>query len=117
MDKGDLSSLPPLRDVIAKYGLRTRKALGQHFLCDLNLTRRIAECAGNIDDCTVFEIGAGPGGLTRALLETDAKKIIAIEKDPRCTEALVELAEATEGRLEIIEGDALKIDLLQLAKT
>jgi 16S rRNA (adenine1518-N6/adenine1519-N6)-dimethyltransferase len=112
----DLSSLPPLREVIARYDLMARKSLGQHFLCDLNLTRRIAECASDVKDCTVFEIGPGPGGLTRALLDTDAKKIIAIEKDRRCIEALADLVTASNKRLEVIEGDALKIDLTKLAK-
>src|ERR1700722_342341 len=116
MEKIDLSGLPPLRDVIARHGLRTRKSLGQHFLCDLNLTRRIAECAGDVKGCTVLEIGPGPGGLTRALLATEAKKIIAIEKDRRCIEALADLVEISDGRLEVIEGDALKIDLLSFAK-
>src|ERR1700722_11272856 len=116
MEKIDLSGLPPLRDVIARHGLRTRKSLGQHFLCDLNLTRKIAECAGDLKDCTVFEIGPGPGGLTRALLATDTKKIIAIEKDKRCIEALAELVVIAEGRLEVIEGDALKTDLLKLSR-
>src|ERR1700722_18239856 len=100
MEKIDLSGLPPLRDVIARHGLRTRKSLGQHFLCDLNLTRKIAANAGDLKGCTVFEIGPGPGGLTRALLETDAKKIIAVEKDVRCIAALAKLAVAGEGRLE-----------------
>jgi 16S rRNA (adenine1518-N6/adenine1519-N6)-dimethyltransferase len=116
MDKAVADRFPPLRDVIARYKLMARKALGQHFLCDLNLARKIASSAGDLADCTVFEIGPGPGGLTRALLETDAKKIIAIEKDVRCVAALAELAAASEGQLEIIEGDALRTDLLKLAK-
>jgi 16S rRNA (adenine1518-N6/adenine1519-N6)-dimethyltransferase len=107
--------LPPLRDVIAKHELMARKSLGQHFLCDLNLTRKIAMLAGNLDGCTVFEIGPGPGGLTRALLGTKAKKIIAIEKDRRCNAALQDLVEISEGRLDVIEGDALKTDLTELA--
>ncbi|MDR3425663.1 MAG: 16S rRNA (adenine(1518)-N(6)/adenine(1519)-N(6))-dimethyltransferase RsmA [Alphaproteobacteria bacterium] len=111
----DLSALPPLRDVIARYELRTRKALGQHFLCDLNLTRRIAEVAGDLSGCTVFEIGSGPGGLTRALVESDAKRVVAIEKDPRCVKALEDLVAASEGKLEVIAGDALKTDLPKLA--
>ena len=107
--------LPPIRDVIAKHDLRAKKALGQHFLCDFNLTRRIAAGAGDLAGCTVFEIGPGPGGLTRALLDTDAKKIIALEKDRRCIAALADLVDASEGRLDIIEGDALKMDLTELA--
>ena len=87
-----------------------RKALGQHFLLDLNLTARIARSAGEIDRGTVIEIGPGPGGLTRALLANGARHVIAIEKDQRCVAALAELAEAYRGRLEITEGDALAID-------
>lgn len=83
MKSSALEALPPLRDVIARYNLMARKALGQHFLCDLNITRSIAEYAGDLTGCTVFEIGPGPGGLTRALLETAAKRVIVIEKDPR----------------------------------
>ncbi len=111
----DTSSLPPLRDVIAAHGLAARKSLGQHFLCDLNLTSKIAEAAGDLGGCTVFEIGPGPGGLTRALMETAATQIIAIEKDRRCVEALAPLAVLGAGRLRIIEGDALTTDLATLA--
>ncbi len=110
------NELMPLRDVIEYYSIRTKKALGQHFLCDLNLTRKIAEQAGDLKGCTVFEIGPGPGGLTRALVETNAKKIIAVEKDKRCIAALAQLVQHAEGRLEVIEGDALDIDLTTLAK-
>ncbi|MFY9287625.1 MAG: 16S rRNA (adenine(1518)-N(6)/adenine(1519)-N(6))-dimethyltransferase RsmA [Alphaproteobacteria bacterium] len=110
-----LDALPPLRDVIARHELMARKSLGQHFLCDLNLTRSIAEEAGDLSDHTVFEIGPGPGGLTRALLSTKAKKIIAIEKDHRCIAALQEVIAASEGRLEVLEGDALKMDLTTLS--
>ena len=111
----DLSYLPPLRDVIARYDLRTRKSLGQHFLCDLNLTRRIAEAAGDLSGCAVFEIGSGPGGLTRALVESNAARVIAVEKDPRCVAALEDLVAASQGKLQIIAGDALKTDLASLA--
>lgn len=103
-------NLPPLRDVIAKYDLAAKKSLGQHFLLDLNLTGRIARSAGDLSQCTVIEIGPGPGGLTRALLAEGAKKVIAIERDRRPIEALNEIAKAYPGRLEIIEGDALEID-------
>jgi 16S rRNA (adenine1518-N6/adenine1519-N6)-dimethyltransferase len=106
-----LDTLPPLREVIARHGLKARKGLGQHFLLDLNLTRKIVEAAGDLGDCTVFEIGPGPGGLTRALVASHAKKIIAIEKDPRCVAALAELVEIARGRLGVIEGDALELDL------
>ena len=111
----DLSNLPPLRDVIARAELRTRKSLGQHFLCDMNLTRRIVEVAGDLSGMAVFEIGPGPGGLTRALLETNAVQIIAIEKDIRCIEALSDLVEAAQGKLCLIPGDALKAELPKLA--
>jgi 16S rRNA (adenine1518-N6/adenine1519-N6)-dimethyltransferase len=111
----DLTSLPPLRDVIARYELRTRKSLGQHFLCDLSLTRRIAQAAGDLLDCTLFEIGPGPGGLTRALIDTDALRVIAVEKDPRCVTALSELIAASHGKLQVITGDALTTNLVALA--
>ncbi len=105
--------LPPLREVIAKHGLTVRKSLGQHFLLDLNLTARIARAAGNLTEGTVIEVGPGPGGLTRALLDAGAH-IIAIERDQRCIGALAEVADAYPGRLEVIEGDALKMDLSTL---
>ncbi len=110
-----LDALPPLRDVIARYQLMARKALGQHFLCDLNLTQRIADYAGDLTGCTVFEIGPGPGGLTRALLGTAATKVIVIEKDERCLGALADIKAASGDRLEVIVGDALKVDLTTLA--
>ena len=104
----------PLRDVIRDYGLRADKRLGQHFLLDVNLLNRIVALAGDLKGCTVLEIGPGPGGLTRALLATDAKRIIAIERDPRCIEALGELSADAEGRLQVIAADALKVDLKTL---
>lgn len=104
-------ALPPLREVIARHGLGARKSLGQHFLLDLNLTRRIAREAGPLDGVTVIEVGPGPGGLTRALLESAARRVIAIERDSRCVTALRELAEAWPGRLEIVEDDALGVDI------
>lgn len=107
-------NLPPLREVIARHGLGARHSLGQHFLLDANLCQRIAGAAGALDSGTVIEIGPGPGGLTRALLQAGAPRVIAIEKDYRCIVALHELDEAFPGRLEIIEGDALKIDVTQL---
>jgi 16S rRNA (adenine1518-N6/adenine1519-N6)-dimethyltransferase len=103
-------ALPPLREVIARYGLGARKALGQHFLLDQNLTGRIARAADSLDHGTVFEIGPGPGGLTRSLLATGARKVIAIERDTRFLPALHDLQEAYPGRLEIVEADALEID-------
>jgi len=105
-----IDDLPPLREVIAAHGLNARKSLGQNFLLDLNLTSRIARSAGSLDDCTVLEIGPGPGGLTRALLAAGARKVVAIEKDSRCLPALAEIAARYPGRLEVIEGDALKVD-------
>jgi 16S rRNA (adenine1518-N6/adenine1519-N6)-dimethyltransferase len=102
--------LPPLREVIARHGIGARKSLGQNFILDLNLTRRIARAAGPLDDGTTIEIGPGPGGLTRALLDEGAARVIAIERDPRCLAALGELAELHAGRLTIIDGDALAID-------
>lgn len=107
-------SLPPLRAVIARHGLAARKSLGQHFLLDLNLTGRIARAAGGLSDGTIIEIGPGPGGLTRALLTHGAGRVIAIERDPRCLEALAEIAAAYPGRLEIVPGDALEIEAADL---
>jgi len=107
--------LPPLRDIIKQHGLGARRSLGQHFLLDLNLCRRIARTAGDLDGVSVFEIGPGPGGLTRALLESSAKKVICVEKDARCIAALADLGEAYPDRLQIIEADALETDLAALA--
>lgn len=108
--------LPPLRDVIARHGLAARRALGQHFLLDLNLTGRIARAAGDLGAGTTIEIGPGPGGLTRALLAHGARKVVAVELDARCVEALQELAAAYPGRLEVIAGDALAIDPTKLGE-
>jgi 16S rRNA (adenine1518-N6/adenine1519-N6)-dimethyltransferase len=108
------ASLPPLRDVIARHGLAARRALGQHFLLDLNLTRRIARAAGELGAHTVIEIGPGPGGLTRGLLAAGARRVIAIERDERCMPALAEIAAAWPGRLEVILGDALEVDAASL---
>ena len=102
--------LPPLREVIEAHGLGAKKALGQNFLFDLNLTRRIARAAGPFENRTIVEIGPGPGGLTRALLAEGAKKVIAIERDARALPALAEIAAHYPGRLQVIEGDALEID-------
>lgn len=107
--------LPPLRDVVARHGLDALKALGQNFLFDLNLTQKIARSAGSLEDHVVIEVGPGPGGLTRALLSSGAKKVIAIERDTRCLPALAEIAAHYPDRLEVIEGDALKTDLGELA--
>ena len=107
-------ALPPLREVIAALGLSARKSLGQNFILDLNLTRRIAAAAGPLDGSTVIEIGPGPGGLTRSLLAEGALRVIAIERDRRCIEALEQIAEAYSGRLEVHEADALKFDYAKL---
>src|SRR5438067_1095782 len=105
-----LRSLPPLREVIARHGLTAKKSLGQNFILDLNVTRRIARSGGPLDGVNVIEVGPGPGGLTRALLETDARRIVAIERDRRALGALQELAAVYPGRLELVEGDALALD-------
>lgn len=102
--------LPPLRDVIRACGLTAKKSLGQNFLLDLNLTRRIARAAGPLEDVTIVEIGPGPGGLTRALLLEGASHVVAIERDERCLAALHQIAAAFPGRLDIVAGDARKID-------
>ncbi|MFG1401450.1 16S rRNA (adenine(1518)-N(6)/adenine(1519)-N(6))-dimethyltransferase RsmA [Xanthobacter sediminis] len=106
-----LDDLPPLRDVIRRHDLSARKSLGQNFLLDLNLTGRIARASGPLEGVTVVEVGPGPGGLTRALLALGARKVVAIERDPRCLGALAEIAAHYPGRLEVIEGDALKVDV------
>jgi 16S rRNA (adenine1518-N6/adenine1519-N6)-dimethyltransferase len=102
--------LPPLREVIARHGIAARKSLGQNFILDLNLTRRIARAAGRLGGSTVIEIGPGPGGLTRALLAEGASRVVAIERDRRAIAALGELAAHYPGRLDLVEGDALAID-------
>jgi 16S rRNA (adenine1518-N6/adenine1519-N6)-dimethyltransferase len=107
--------LPPLREVVAAHGLDARKSLGQNFLFDLNLTRRIARAAGPLEGVVVIEVGPGPGGLTRALLAEGAKKVIAIERDERCLAALAEIAAHWPGRLETISGDALEVPLAEVA--
>jgi 16S rRNA (adenine1518-N6/adenine1519-N6)-dimethyltransferase len=106
--------LPPLREVIAKYDLAARRALGQNFLLDLNLTAKIARAAGDLTTGTTIEIGPGPGGLTRALLGHGTRELIAIERDARCLGALAEIAAAYPGRLTVIEGDALAVDCAKL---
>jgi 16S rRNA (adenine1518-N6/adenine1519-N6)-dimethyltransferase len=105
-----IDGLPPLRDVIQRHGLDAKKSLGQNFLFDLNLTQKIARTAGPLDGVTVIEVGPGPGGLTRAILSLGAKKVIAVERDSRCLPVLAEIEAHYPGRLEVIEGDALKTD-------
>ncbi|MGH6857884.1 MAG: 16S rRNA (adenine(1518)-N(6)/adenine(1519)-N(6))-dimethyltransferase RsmA [Methylocella sp.] len=109
-----LEGLPPLREVTAAHGLLAKKSLGQNFLFDLNLTRRIARAAGPLTNATIVEIGPGPGGLTRALLAEGARKIIAVERDSRCIPVLCEIANHYPGRLDIIEGDALETNFAGL---
>ncbi|PYE28609.1 dimethyladenosine transferase [Rhizobium sp. PP-WC-2G-219] len=111
-----IDGLPPLRDVIQRHGLDAKKALGQNFLLDLNLTQKIARTAGPLEDATVIEVGPGPGGLTRAILSLGVRKLIAIERDSRCLPALAEISDHYPGRLEVIEGDALKVDFVELAR-
>jgi 16S rRNA (adenine1518-N6/adenine1519-N6)-dimethyltransferase len=106
----------PLREVIARHGLSARKGLGQHFLLDLNLTGRIARAAGDLAGVTVIEVGPGPGGLTRALLTTPARAVVAVERDERCVAALAELEQTAAGRLRVVSGDALAVDLVALAE-
>src|SRR5579859_978332 len=103
----NIAALPPLRDVIKAWQLDADKRLGQHFLLDLNLTAKIARAAGVLTGVTAIEIGPGPGGLTRALLDSPAERVIAIERDPRCVAALQSLVEAADGRLTVIHADAL----------
>lgn len=111
-----VDGLPPLGEVIRRHGLIAKKALGQNFLLDLNLTRRIARAAGDLDGVTVVEVGPGPGGLTRALLLEGAERVIAIERDQRCIGALEEIATHYTGRLRIVPGDALRTDFAALAE-
>lgn len=109
-----MKNLPPLRDVIARHGLSASKALGQNFLLDGQLLARIARIPGDLEGRRVYEVGPGPGGLTRALLQAGAH-VTAVERDARCLPALSELYEASEGRLDIVEGDALEVDERALA--
>lgn len=106
--------MPPLRDVIARHGLAARHSLGQHFLLDGNLTDRIVREAGDLTGRHIIEVGPGPGGLTRSLLDSAAASVTAIELDRRAIGAVTELAEAAGGRLRVIEGDALSVDAAAL---
>jgi 16S rRNA (adenine1518-N6/adenine1519-N6)-dimethyltransferase len=110
----DRATLPPLRDVIRQHRLSADKRFGQHFLLDLNLTARIARAAGDLSSGTTIEIGPGPGGLTRALLDASAAQIVAIEKDPRCAAALDDLVRIAQGRLILQLGDAAALDAARL---
>lgn len=108
-----IDGLPPLREVINTHGLVAKKQLGQNFLLDLNLTAKIARSAGDLTNCDVLEVGPGPGGLTRGLLAEGARRVLAVEKDPRCIPALEEIAAAYPGRLEVINGDALQVNVAE----
>ena len=103
-------NLPPLREVIAAHDLAAKKSLGQNFLFDLNLTRKIARAAGAAEGGVFYEVGPGPGGLTRALLSEGAQKVIAVERDQRCLPALADIATAYPNKLDVINADALKLD-------
>src|SRR5580692_2995748 len=105
-DSGSGPGLPPLREVIVAHGLGAKHSLGQHFLLDTNLTARIVRAAGDLAGRNVIEVGPGPGGLTRALLESSAARIVAIELDRRAVAAMTELAGVDSGRLTVIEADA-----------
>lgn len=105
-----LDHLGTVREALDRHGLAARKSFGQHFLLDLNITRKVARAAGDLAGRAVLEVGPGPGGLTRALLETDAAHVIAVEKDARFLPLLQELAAASVGRLTVVEADALEVD-------
>lgn len=108
---GTIDGLPPLRDVIRAHDLVAKKQLGQNFLLDLNLTAKIARAAGDLSACDILEVGPGPGGLTRGLLAEGARRVVAVEKDARALPALAEIAAAYPGRLDVVHGDALDLDL------
>ena len=110
-----LDNLPPLREVLERHDLMPKKALGQNFILDSNVTAKIARSAGDLFQFNVIEIGPGPGGLTRALLLAGAKSVIAVEKDERCKAALAELIDAADGRLQLMEADALTVKLEDIA--
>ncbi len=106
-----IDRLPPLRDVISTHSLNAKKSLGQNFLLDLNLTAKIARLAGDLEGYDILEVGPGPGGLTRGLLASGARRVVALEKDPRCIPALNEIAEVYPGQLDIFNADALNFDI------
>ncbi len=111
MSSCDVSSLPPLRVVISAYGLNAKKSLGQNFLLDLNLTDKIVRQTGELGGVHVLEVGPGPGGLTRSLVASECARVTAIEMDHRAIEALQGLVDIADGKLDVIEGDALATDL------
>ena len=108
-----MEKLPPLKDVISRHKISAKKSLGQNFLLDLNLTSKIARYARNLEQSDVLEIGPGPGGLTRSLLNEGARKVVAIEKDTRCIAALEEVQTQFTGKLKIVQGDALATEVRQ----
>ena len=108
-----MEKLPPLKDVISRHKISAKKSLGQNFLLDLNLTSKIARYASNLEQSDVLEIGPGPGGLTRSLLNEGARKVVAIEKDTRCIAALEEVQTQFAGKLKIVQGDALSTEVRQ----
>ncbi len=109
-----LATLPPLREVIAAHGLGAQKALGQHFLLDSNITEKIVRLSGDLTDAHIVEVGPGPGGLTRALLASNAASVTAIERDNRCIAALAPLVEGSQGRFKLLNADALQTDIVAL---
>jgi 16S rRNA (adenine1518-N6/adenine1519-N6)-dimethyltransferase len=110
-----VTELPPLRESLEAHGLLAKKSFGQHFLLDLNITRKIVRLAGPFEGRAVIEVGPGPGGLTRAILESDAGRVVLIEKDPRFLPLLAEL-DTGDGRLTLVEADALKVDQSRLVE-
>lgn len=107
-------TLPPLRDVIKEFDLGAKKSFGQNFLLDLNLTGKIARVAGDLSDSVIYEVGPGPGGLTRGLLSNGAKRVVAVEMDKRCIPALEHVSAAFDGKLTVHQGDALEMQELEL---
>lgn len=112
MTSNPLDDLPSLSAVVKAYNLAANKRLGQHFLLDMNITRNIATLAAPLEDISVIEVGPGPGGLTRALLMAGAKKVVAIEMDDRFLTPLADITTQAQERLQVVHGDALKIDPL-----
>ncbi len=108
-----IDDLPPLRQVVDSHGIAAKKSLGQNFLLDLNLTAKIARLAGDLSQTDVLEVGPGPGGLTRGLLAEGARRVLAIEKDPRCAPALQQISDRYPDRLSFVVGDALDVDVSQ----
>ena len=110
-----LPDLPSLKDIVARHGLTPQRALGQHFLFDTNITDRIAAAAGDVVSAPVYEVGPGPGGLTRSLLSAGARKLVVVENDGRCIAALEELSKAFPGRMRILNADAMVVNEAQYA--